>query len=120
MEFGPFDVPEIFGQLKVDADPNTCGYNVTFVAYDQPFNASDISEGYIGDVGYSLDGPYSFAIPTSGITSDEVYIVAQTIDGPASCEFSFVVDFPPSCDISSSESSPENENAATRETDLKD
>ncbi len=86
LEFEPYcedGFPE--GCLTIDFDTGTCGINVHVMAYSAPFDASDLSLGYLGDVGASVS--QTFAMPY--VSGSPVYVVAQTNFGPATCDFSF-------------------------------
>jgi hypothetical protein len=68
-------------------DDGTCGTGAHAIAYSGAFNPADHSAGYLGDIGSSVDGTFSFVVPAgSGLR-----IVVNSNFGPATCNYSFEV-----------------------------
>jgi hypothetical protein len=84
----PFCNPGPDTCFTVDFENGTCDVDVHLEAYANRFDPNDLAANYIGDVGSTEDGPFSFVVP-AGAT---FLLVAQTNFGPANCQYSFTVD----------------------------
>ena len=84
----PFCNPGPDTCFTVEFENGTCDIDVHLEAYANRFDPNDLAANYIGDVGSTEDGLFSFVVP-AGAT---FLIVAQTNFGPADCQYSFTVD----------------------------
>lgn len=83
----PFCNPGPDTCFTVDFDNGTCDIDVHLEAYANGFDPTDLAANYIGDVGSTEDGPFSFVVPAG----EKFLVVAQTNFGPANCQYSFTV-----------------------------
>src|SRR5262245_48019506 len=77
--------------FTVDFENGTCDIDVHLEAYANRFFPGDLKTNYIGDVGKTEDGDFSFVVPAGAM----FVVVAQTNFGPADCQYSFTVDAMP-------------------------
>ena len=70
--------------VTVTFDVGTCGAAAHATAYAGTFNPNDISQNYLGDLGLSVTGPFSFIAPANS----PVVIVVNSNFGPVVCDYS--------------------------------
>jgi hypothetical protein len=70
-------------------DRGDCGFDVHLMAYVDRFDPNDLALNFVGDLGGSDSGPFSFVVPANS----RFLIVAQTNVNPfEDCAFSFTID----------------------------
>lgn len=99
---GTFGGPNIFNThtfgsvlgescITVNFDVGTCGVNVFAIAYLNQYDPGDQGLNYLGDLGSSLTQSFSFEVPAG----NNFVIVAESVNGPITCDYSFTIDFFP-------------------------
>lgn len=73
--------------VTVSWDDGDCGTAAHALAYSGAFNPADLSSGFLGDIGSSEDGTFSFVVPGGA----GLRIVVQSNFGPVSCNYSFEI-----------------------------
>lgn len=74
--------------ITVNFDVGTCGTNVFAGAFLNEYNPANQSQNYLGDLGSSLTGSFSFVVPAG----NRLVIVAESVFEPATCDYSFTID----------------------------
>jgi hypothetical protein len=82
---GPYGPLAEASCITINFDVGTCGTNAHAVAYLNGFNSSDLSQGYLGDIGSSVTQPFSFPVPAG----ESFAIVVMSTAAPADCTYSF-------------------------------
>jgi hypothetical protein len=82
---GPYGPLATDSCITINYDEGTCGAAAHAAAYSGGFNPSDLSIGYLGDVGSSITQSFSF--PVAAGESFVVVVVSNNV--PLDCNYSF-------------------------------
>lgn len=74
--------------VTVNFNVGTCGTGVFAGAYLNSYNPLNLGENYIGDLGASITQSFSFQVPAG----NQLVLVATSVNGVTTCDYSFTVD----------------------------